>query len=131
MHKSKKFTHGERNKFLAEKLNNEKVYFDWVVTVAFYSAIHLLEGKILPCKVGIQECKNIQEVREAYNLKGRHVARFKLIERFAPPEISIGYKWLDDRSRYARYITFKIDNAVSDKAVRHLNDIHKYCTQKN
>lgn len=129
MAKSKKLEHGERNKSLAEELNKGKKYFDWVVTTAFYSSIHLLEDKLLPCTIGAQTCSDIQEVKRAYNLKGRHVSRLKLILMTADPDIAIYYKWLDDRSRYARYTTFKINNSESDKAIQYLNSIYKYCCQ--
>ncbi len=127
MSKSKRIVHGERNKDLAEELNSGKKYYDWVVTTSFYSSIHLLEDNLLPHTIGAQKCKNISEVKNAYNLRGRHIARLKLIQRNAPIDISIGYKWLDDRSRYSRYTTYKVTSAEASKALEYLNKIHKHC----
>ncbi|NJW53817.1 hypothetical protein [Salinimicrobium oceani] len=125
--KSSQFVHGERNKDLCQDLLKNKIYYDWVVTTAFYSSIHLLEDKFLPTEIKEIKCTNIAHVRKAYNLKGRHMARAKLIEDKADQQISIKYKWLDDRSRYARYTTYKVQAAEAHKAEQYLLEIFKYC----
>lgn len=94
MSKSPKLIHAERNKSLAEDLKNEKKYYDWVITISFYSSIHFLKNLLLPITIGALKCKNIQQVKNAYNLKGRHIARLKLIQMNTPMEIAVGYKWL-------------------------------------
>lgn len=129
MSKSPKLIHAERNKSLAEDLKNGKKYYDWVVTTSFYSSIHFLENSLLPTKIGACECVNIQQVKNAYNLKGRHIARLKLIQMNAPNEIAVGYKWLDDRSRYSRYTTYKVTSAEADKAIQYLSKIEKHCSK--
>jgi hypothetical protein len=42
-------------------------------------------------------------------------------------EIAIKYKWLDDRSRYARYVTYKINAGEANKANQYLKDIYNKC----
>lgn len=130
MSKSKGLIHGERNKDLCDELLLGKKYYDWVITTAFYSGIHLLEDKILPTQINGQTCKNISEVRKAYKLKGRHVARETLVRDKADIKVSIRYKWLDDKSRYSRYITYKVTPAEASKAQQYIHDIHKYCCSK-
>lgn len=127
MSKSPKLIHAERNKSLAEDLKNEKKYYDWVITISFYSSIHFLKNLLLPITIGALKCKNIQQVKNAYNLKGRHIARLKLIQMNTPMEIAVGYKWLDDRSRFSRYTTYKITPAEADKAIQYLSKIEKHC----
>jgi len=129
MSKSPKLIHAERNKSLAEDLKKGKKYHDWVVTTSFYSSIHFLENLLLPTTIGACKCTNIQQVKNAYNLKGRHIARLKLIQMNAPLEIAVGYKWLDDRSRYSRYTTYKVTPAESDKAIQYLTKIEKHCSK--
>lgn len=127
MAKGAKLIHAERNKSLSEDLKNGKKYYDWVVTTSFYSSIHFLENFLLPVKIGACECNNIQQVKNAYNLKGRHIARLRLIQINAPLEIAVAYKWLDDRSRYSRYTTYKVTAAEADKAIQYITAIQKYC----
>jgi len=127
MSKSTKLIHGERNKSLSEDLKNGKTYYDWVVTTAFYSSIHFLEDLLLPTTIGACQCSNINQVKNAYNLRGRHIARLKLIQMNEPNDIAVKYKWLDDRSRYSRYITYKVTPAEADKAFQYLTAIEKHC----
>lgn len=124
---SKKKQHGERNQKLSEELFNGKVYLDWVITTAFYSVIHFVEDKILPCKIGIIQCKNINDVKSAYRMNGRHAARERIVFDKLPLEIATKYKWLDDKSRYARYTTFKVTTTEADKAKQYLKEIYECC----
>jgi hypothetical protein len=122
MAKKKEF--GDRNKSLSDKLLNEKTYYDWVITTAFYSSIHYVEDKILPTKINAAECKCIAEVKKAYKMNGRHEARERLVYEKLGPLIGVRYKWLDDRSRNSRYETFKHQPAEALKAQEYLNFIY-------
>lgn len=128
MSKVRILKHGERNRSLSKDLLKGKIYYDWVVTTAFYSSIHLLEHRLLPIIINSKECKNISQVRKSLNLKGRHMAREKIVELHTNLDISIKYKWLDDKSRYARYTTYKISPSEGSKAEEYLDFIYKYCS---
>ena len=119
--------HGEHNQDLCHQLFDNKKYFDWVVTTAFYSAIHFVEDFILPCDVCGATCKNIYDVKSAYNMPGRHASRERLVFEKISPSIGARYKWLDDNSRNARYTTYKITIAQAEKAKQYLSEIKKAC----
>jgi len=118
---------GERNMNLSFKLLDEKQYLDWVVTTAFYSSIHFVEDFILPKKINGLECKNISDVKSAYNLNGRHSARLKLVYDSLGVSIGAKYQWLDDNSRNSRYTTYKISTAQASKAKQYLEEIYNIC----
>ena len=124
---SSKREHGERNQKLAKDLFGGKVYYDWVITTAFYASIHFVEDKILPCTVNGNSCKNINDVKSAYRMKGRHSSRERLVYDKLPLVIAVKYKWLDDKSRYSRYTTFKVTVTEADKAKQYLEEIYKEC----
>jgi uncharacterized protein (UPF0332 family) len=119
--KSKKL-HAERNKELSENLLKEGVYFDWVVTTAFYSSIHFVEEYLLPCELNGKKCSNIRDVKNALNQQGRHAARERLVFH-KMSELSPKYKWLDDQSRNSRYVTYKVNKAFAEKAIQFLKVI--------
>lgn len=121
-----KKTHGQRNQALSEELLKGKVYYDWVITTAFYSAIHYVEDKILPCELESKQCKNINDVKNAFGMDGRHSSRERLVWRFLP-KVAAQYKWLDDQSRYSRYTTYKITPAQANKANQYLTEIQHEC----
>ena len=127
---SKKKKHGERNQKLSDELHQGKVYFDWVITTAFYSAIHYVEDAILPSNVNKSHCRNINDVKKAYKMRGRHAARERLVFDKLPMAIGAKYKWLDDKSRYSRYTTFKITSTEADKAQQYLKEIYTACYEK-
>ena len=126
MSKQKKILHGAHNKALCEFLFEQGKYFDWAVTTAFYSAIHFVESKLLPCSVNNITCSNIADVRKAYPANGRHEARDLLTKRDLP-RIAARYSWLDDKSRYSRYTTYKVSKAEAEKALQYLRVIEKAC----
>lgn len=128
--KNSKTEHGLRNKELCIKLHQEGKYTDWTVTTAFYSVIHLVEGKLLPIEIKGQKCNNIAQVRKAYNQPGRHASRAKLVEDNLR-SIATRYKWLDDQSRNSRYKTYKISKTLADKALQYVNEIQKECVLSN
>lgn len=127
---SKKKEHGIRNQKLSDKLLDGKFYYDWVITTAFYSAIHFVEDTILPCKVGSKNCKNINDVKNAYRMNGRHASRERLVFEKLSIDVGVKYKWLDDKSRYSRYTTFKITTTEAVKAQQYLKDIYNACYSK-
>jgi hypothetical protein len=104
-----------------------KLYYDWVVTTAFYSSIHLVEDKLLPIDINGVNCGDILSVKRCYRIPGRHAARERLVIDNMDIEIAIKYKWLDDRSRYARYVTYKINAGEANKANQYLKDIYNKC----
>lgn len=123
----KRKNHGERNKNLSKELFDKAQYLDWAITTAFYSAIHFVEDKILPCQVQGQHCTNIDDVKKAYSMRGRHAARERLVSDHLELKVAVRYKWLDDKSRYARYTTYKITKSEAEKAQLYLKSIHEAC----
>ncbi len=50
MSKSDSLNHAIHNKEVCVHLSKESRYSDWVITTAFYSAVHFVEHKIFPIK---------------------------------------------------------------------------------
>ena len=122
--------HGERNKQLSNDLLDGKEYYDWSITTAFYAAIHFVEDKILPCKVNGKNCTNINDVKQAYKMPGRHASRERLVIDKLNIGVGVKYKWLDDKSRYSRYTTYKMTKQDAEKAEQYLNEIYNECYNK-
>jgi len=127
MTNKEKLIFGQRNKELCAELHQQGKYYDWVVTTAFYSAIHYIEGKILPAKINNRQCANIFEVKDALSVDGRHQARSRLTHQCSNYKIAAAYDWLDEQSRNSRYKTYKVNKNSADKAVYYLNNIAKFC----
>jgi hypothetical protein len=124
---SKTKIHAERNRKLSNDLYDGKVYFDWTVTTAFYSAIHFVESAFLPGDVKGQRCENINDVKKAYKCEGRHETRERLVCEKMTLKSAAYYAWLDNKSRYSRYTTYKVTNTEAEKALTYLNAISEEC----
>jgi len=124
---------GERNSKLSNILFTENItfegkkFYDWVITISFYSAIHFLEDFILPKTINLQQCKNLNEVKSAYKMPGRHEARERLVWDNMNTEIAAYYSWLDNKSRFSRYTTYKVTITEAQKAQDYLNKIITAC----
>ena len=121
---------GERNKNLSEKLYQEKTYYDWSITTAFYSSIHFVEDFIFPTEIDSITCDNISDAKTAYKINGRHATREKLVFDKINCNVGARYKWLDDNSRNARYKTYKIRPEMAEKAMSYLKYIYDSCYPK-
>jgi hypothetical protein len=124
---AKKKDFGKRNQDLSNFLLEGKKYYDWVVTTAFYSAIHYVEDFIFPSKVMGRECNDISDVKRAYKMDGRHAARERVVFEKINPAVGARYKWLDDKSRNARYKTYKLQSSEALKAKEYLDYIYNNC----
>lgn len=124
---AKKREFGERNQTLSNLLLEGKLYYDWVVTTAFYSAIHFVEDFALPTEINGRNCDDIADVKNAFQTEGRHAARERLVFAKIDSYVGVRYKWLDDHSRNARYKTYKAQPAEALKAQEYLNYIYKHC----
>lgn len=118
---------GKRNHNLSSKLFDEGVYFDWSLTIAFYSAVQYVENVIFPITINGKYCTEIGLARLATRLDGRHATREKLVHEVMGNETGSFYKWLDDMSRTARYKTYKISKESAEKAKDYLCRIEESC----
>jgi hypothetical protein len=127
---AKKQDWGKRNQDLSLKLLSEGVYFDWSVTTAFYSAVQYVEDAIFPVKINGIHCTEIGAARNECRLDGRHATREKLVYNIMGVTAGVYYKWLDDRSRTARYKTYKIDKPTAEKAKEYLCKVAEVCEKE-
>lgn len=86
----------------------------------------MVEDFLLPLTVNGETCTNIADVRKAYKMPGRHAARERLVMDNIRT-VAHKYKWLDDKSRYARYTTYKFRKEEAEKAKDYLNAIIEEC----
>ncbi|MBS1669148.1 MAG: hypothetical protein JST58_17365 [Bacteroidetes bacterium] len=130
---------------LEHALHNEKVFnhllpktefCDWIITTAFYSALHFIEYKIFPFEHEIAGNKvTFRNVGE-YKLitkspKSAHDLRHDLVIWHCQ-EIEMAYKFLLDSCWNARYYNYKLSNpAIAiGFAKTYLKSIKEHCIKK-
>lgn len=124
-------THAERNEKLNDQLIAENIYKDWIVTTAFYTAIHYVEHKLFqtPFHFLGTEVKNLDEAHRAIpyqSRRSRHETRGNLVKlRLA--KVQVQYDFLRKQSQNARYVDYNVKPALATEAKNCLNAIKSAC----
>ena len=128
-----KKNHAERNERLCNQLCTEEVYFDWVVTTAFYSALHYVQHEIFPLDEGTKKFPTFENYYNSFFPIGhrkpsKHKVTMDLVYDNIP-EAGDNYKWLHDTCRTARYHNYGMPIAVAKTAQERLAEIKEYLTK--
>jgi hypothetical protein len=123
--------HAERNEALNDELISQNIYKDWIVTTAFYSAIHYVEYKlfVVPFHFNSAEVRNLEEAHASIhykNRKSRHETRGALV-RLRMSSVSVQYDCLRKWSQNARYVNYNVSSAQAAEAKNCLNKIKTAC----
>jgi len=120
--------HAEHNEALCDHLISVGNYNDWVITTAFYSAMHFIQSKIFPLKIGQVEFFNLNHYYSFNRSKhrGRHGAMIDLTWQNLPA-IAGEYEWLHDVCRNARYKDYQVEEPQATQARKFLSAIKNCC----
>ena len=129
MSQSKKLAHALHNEEVCNWLNRKPEFTDWVITTAFYSAIHFVDHKLFPLKQNSVTYKSFEEYSLRANKfnENKHKLKSRLVSTEAN-SIFPAYNQLKEMSFNARYIDYATDRSISNKAIELLKEIKKYCS---
>lgn len=135
MKKSKdRLNHGLHNEKVCEHLRlHNKDFADWIITTAFYSALHFASYKIFPYKKELPKDQSltISSIDEAVNNDnphgvGKHQLMSDLLFKYSNA-IASDYNWLKDMCFNARYVEYQQDMLIADRAITLMGKIKKDC----
>ncbi len=114
--------HAEHNAALCEKLNREGGFNDWVVTTAFYAALHFVHSKLFG--------KPGESFHTYFNSLGpsksnKHRETINLV--YSRTKFGAEYEHLHDMSHTARYRNYQISKTMVDASTRNLSIIKANC----
>lgn len=118
--------HGVHNKSLCDELylQDPVRYNDWVVTTAFYSAIHFLDHALFPCNYDETVLININDAHRKIKGDSKHQTRAILLGKLMPLH-KADYDFLISESQNARYSNYMVNPAIASKAYTVLDKIKK------
>lgn len=122
--------HSEHNEELCDLLLANGKFDDWVVTAAFYSAIHLVDHQIFPLSIGSEpEYATFRQYcnRKAYGTRP-HKIRREFVARH-PPTCVNAFRWLYDTCHSTRYNNYRVSRDVANQAKKKLTEIKRICTK--
>lgn len=123
----------DRNAELSEHLSIKGNYDDWVITTAFYAAIHYIDHKLFPVKdehrnvtyTDIIHAKTILKKQES-----PHATRKTLVGMYMI-EIIPAFNFLYDACMFSRYKSYKVKKWQVEKAKRSLEKIKNFCIKND
>jgi hypothetical protein len=124
--------HAQHNEELCYKLHAEGKWNDWVITTAFYSAIHFVEERLFPLKVKETEYKSFDEYysQRTDGSRSQHEARLKLVSVHLHKAYG-SYRWLHDSCRTARYYNYAATPEMANTAVMKLKVAKSLCVSSS
>lgn len=120
--------HAEHNEKLSSELLKEGKYNDWVVTTAFYSALHFIEHKLFPLELDNTVYSDLGEVRAKRRCASKHSARKELVAECLPAQIA-NYDFLDKNCRNARYVNYVVSPKKANIAFQRLGQLKQECLE--
>lgn len=124
--------HAKHNEELCKKLYHEKHFFDWVITTAFYSALHYSESKLFPMQYGSVIYYSFDRYYQAFKMQNdnKHNARKRLIYSNVHVSAGAAYSWLKDYCWNARYYNYQINEIEAATAILKLDILISYLTKQ-
>ena len=119
--------HGLHNTKVCDLLiqNGSGDYNDWIVTTAFYAALHFVHHHLFPIPINRRNYKNFESY---YNGEypdselPKHTVTRNLVKEYIP-EISSKYNWLFKECHNARYIHYNTHGDIANTAKGYLEEI--------
>src|SRR5690606_33109803 len=118
------------NEQLCEELLRGGKYPDWVVTTAFYSALHFVKHQIFPLN---HRGKNFKTFEDYYSREERagvdkHTSLANLVCKNLKG-CKGAYRWLLDSSKNSRYNNYQVSPQKANQAQTMLGIVKSHCTK--
>lgn len=119
--------HAVHNEAACDFLLNSKQFNDWVITTAFYSAIHFVHSEIFPLEEDGKVYKGFDSyfsliMKRKNNKLTKHTATIQLVKIHLNKSAS-HYRWLFDACMNARYSNYVVSNTKARIARDHLTSL--------
>lgn len=126
--------HARHNKEACDFLRESKKFNDWVVTTAYYSALHYAHCELFPLQCEspssgrVKTYNSFDEIYHERSNKGtsKHGFLLELTEEHIP-EISDEFRTLKELCWTARYSNYNVSEQISDACFESLEVISEYC----
>lgn len=121
-----KKAHGKHNRDLCDELYQGKQYNDWVITTAFYSAIHYIDHCLFPLTHNGVPFQNISQIHRVVRRGSPHKTRDFIVGLYMPNSYA-NYGYLSNACWNARYKDYRVGDAEAQLAKDALEEIISEC----
>jgi len=122
--------HAIHNEEACNYLLTSKKFNDWVVTTAFYSALHFVQHELFPLTDNGQKYTDFnvyfgKVLKKKNKNLNKHSATIELVKTNLPA-CSSYYRWLHDACMSARYNNYKVSESMATNAKSSLIELKKH-----
>lgn len=125
--------HAIHNEEACDFLLTSNKFNDWVVTTAFYSALHYVQHEIFPIEedgetygdLNIYYAKVLKKKKKGIT---KHFATIQLVKSKSPNCLSY-YRWLYDACMSARYTNYNVSSKKAKQANEYLKKLKNELTK--
>lgn len=123
--------HANHNIKVCNYLGKKEDYGDWVITSAFYAAVHFVRYLMIPCKVEGKRYTDFDELCRSQKGagEGRHGFQRSYVQ-LNYPDIDFEYSKLHDMAVISRYRKYDYTREQSNIAKEYMLAIKKYAETK-
>lgn len=126
-----KKAHAKHNEDACEFLLNDGKYCDWVVTTAFYSALHYVQNEIFPKEINGKFYSNFNKYYNEFyagsiNKPDKHNSTVSLVKTQIGEQAHQNYEWLFGLCMTARYRNYQTHPFIAEEALKRLQRIKTY-----
>ena len=125
--------HAIHNEDTCDFLLPTKKFNDWVVTTAFYSALHYVQNEIFPLEdSGTTYAEFDIYFREVLKKKNRRLTKHSATIQLVNNRISAAspyYRWLHDTCMNARYTNYVVSDGKAQTAKAFLTNLKQHLTK--
>jgi hypothetical protein len=123
--------HAIHNEHACEFLHKDGKYCDWVVTTAFYSALHYVQHEIFPKNIAGMDYNTFdkyynEHYRNITNKPSKHVSTINLIRSELGDQVHENYNWLFGVCMNARYRNYQTHPFVAEECLKRLQRIKSF-----
>lgn len=124
--------HGKHNLDLCKVILDDGNYNDWVITTAFYSAVHYVEHALFPL---IEDGVEYPTFNEYWQINfhpihvSKHDCKKRLVKRYLPA-VKTQYRELCDDCMNSRYNDYNVSDYNAQQSIKKAESIKKACLIK-
>lgn len=133
--------HALHNEEVCRYIAEREEFGDWVITTAFYAALHWMNYKLFPFSFtdpdtgGTVNFRSLDEYRfyafgNRKPVESKHHTLLRLVKHSCPPEIASEYRRLFDMCMTARYRNYRTAPQIIRVVQSGLKIIHNYCDRE-
>lgn len=133
--------HAIHNEEVCRYIAEREEFGDWVITTAFYAALHWMNYKLFPFSFTDHDTEESVHFRSldqyrsyAFDnrkpIESKHHTLLRLARTFCPSEIASEYRRLFDMCMTARYRNYRTAPQIIHVVQSSLKTIHNYCDKE-